>query len=327
MGEIGNFTRTRGELKLANKANLIIPKKVQQQIDYLHEVVGNIEWSGMLLTEIEGSLDNISALKVKVQDIFLCDVGTAAGTSYDNSDHIEALWEKFPDYSFTNTQRWDGKNNLKGVKLAQIHTHHTLSGGAYFSGVDLYDLDVNASAHGLYISLIVDAKGVAVAKGAFVCEIEEVSNILPKDFTAVKLVAKNKVEKLVSFDFDIQKPNVLPKVDSWFVDRHKDILELKRIEAENKRLAAEKLNKAQQFIPGKHRTLLPLNNKSKHNNFKHHNSRQDTGFTTDWVPGLGNISTNDITGISYYEDGNKLKGKDLEIFQNWLINQNLEDDI
>jgi len=113
----------RSELKLGNKANIILPEKVQRQIDFLHGYVGNLEWSGILLVDMEGDLSNIDGITATVRDIFLCDIGTGASTGYDNSEHLEALWDQFPDFDFMNTTRWDGKKNFTGVKMAQIHTH------------------------------------------------------------------------------------------------------------------------------------------------------------------------------------------------------------
>jgi hypothetical protein len=206
---------TRDFIPLKNAASMFIPNNVMEQIRFLHSQVGHFEWSGFLLMDLKGTLTDIPNLEARVEGIFPCDIGTAGFTTYDPAEHMEACWDQFPEHDFLGGgPRWNGEACQDGKKMGQIHTHHSLSGGAYFSGVDDGELDENAGVHGLYISLIVAMDGRFVAKGAFVSEVEEVVTMQAKDFDGTALTYTSTTEKLVTFPFDIEY-----ETEDWFQDR------------------------------------------------------------------------------------------------------------
>ena len=181
------------------------------------------------------------------------------------------------------------------------------------------DLDVNVRAHGLYISLIVDVKGNYVCKGAFVSEIEEKSEICPVDFPANKLVMSKKVEKLVTFDFNVVKEAEEILVEDWFLER------LNLIEELSKKQAAEEAKRRAAMAPSYHNrgvnTHLPQNkkkNKSKNHIPKHQpmGGVADAGWMEEFVSGLGTVYTNDA-GVQFSEGGMPLTTEEQGIYDLW----------
>ena len=63
-----------------------------------------------------------------------------------------------------------------------------------------------------------------------ISEIEEKSEICPVDFPANKLVMSKKVEKLVTFDFNVVKEAEEILVEDWFLERLNLIEELSKKE-------------------------------------------------------------------------------------------------
>ena len=314
MGTANTSTHKRREiLQIASEAKIFISKEIKAQIDYLHKKVDKDEWSGILLLELDGTINDTDNLVAIAKEVFLCDIGNGTFTSYDNEEHYDALWEKYPEYDFMNDKRWDGKKNTKGPKMAQIHTHHNM--GAYFSTTDLDDLDINCRAHGLYISLIVDFKGDYKCKGAFVTEIEQKSSIRPVDFKGQDLVMTNTVEKLVTFDFEVIMPELIG-VDDHFQERYEKIKEDKN----RAKLAAM----AAKAVPNYHNRGVATGH--GHNKGKKltdsipvrnlPNPVIDSGFIEEFVPGLGTVYT-DNAGRQIQENGMPLTVLQQEMYDEW----------
>jgi len=135
------------EKKLPGKATLNLTSNIMDQIDYLHKIVGGVEWSGVLVYRIvEGSIEDYENLEIEVLEILPMDVGTSGYTEYelDSSD----------EYTFNNLcDRVMMDDNLK---IGHIHTHHNMN--CFFSGTDTQELHDNAGNHNYYLSLIVNFK-------------------------------------------------------------------------------------------------------------------------------------------------------------------------
>jgi hypothetical protein len=283
-------------INLSNVATLVIPNKVGEQIRFLHEQVGNTEWSGFLLTHITGSLADIDNIKVLVNDIFLCDIGDPHRTEYTPADHIEDCFVQFPQYDyFEGKNKWDGDKKLKGLKMAQVHTHHNM--GSFFSQTDLDDLNTNAGYHGLYISLIVTMDGRYKAKGAFIAKMKETCVITPNDFKSVNFKIQDEVEKLITFDFDIEF-----ETEGWFIDRYDAVKVFKKAQA--KKIEEERKNRP---VPAVIKDYVSMNSYKKTKNFAptmplHHTTLKDAGVKHHFYPGYGNVYT-DERGVSYDDSG------------------------
>jgi len=139
-----NYVKTRTEIKIEEKSQLIVLESVSKKINYLHEKIGSIEWSGLLLYSVDGTIRDPENLILTVQDIVLMDVGTSGYTEYDFDAEDPAL------YGPTGAM---GRVMDNGWKIGHIHTHHTM--GIFFSGTDTAELHENAPKHNYYLSLIV----------------------------------------------------------------------------------------------------------------------------------------------------------------------------
>jgi hypothetical protein len=221
---------------------MIISQKALNNINYLHSQCGKLEWSGMLLYKIEGSIDKLNDLEVEVEDILLCDIGSHSFTSYSHVDHYDQLEELFPNYSMFSHKKWNGTTVKKGYKVGQIHTHHHMD--AFFSGTDMQELADNTVNFGLYVSLIVNWTGNYCAKGAFMAQSSSRVNLKLSDFPTNFEIVDNKQE-LITFDFDIdfQTPN-------WMKQKVAELLELKRSQEKEKLMVNKKpkFKKQEPFI-------------------------------------------------------------------------------
>ena len=133
------------EHTLPENSTIILSQNLLDQVDYLHKVVGKVEWSGVLVYRtVQGSIENYKKFVVEAVEILPMDVGTSGYTEYE----IEAADE----YVF--------KNLLERVmldddlKIGHIHTHHGMD--CFFSGTDMAELHENAPNHNYYLSLIVN---------------------------------------------------------------------------------------------------------------------------------------------------------------------------
>lgn len=142
--------QTKQQVDLPENFKLIIEDSVVSQVDHLHNAIGNVEWSGVLVYNAEGSINDMEGLTLTVKDIIFMDIGTGAATEYSFESDDKYLMEGM------------GKVVDNGYKMGHIHTHHNL--GVYFSGVDIDELHLNAANHNYYLSLIVGMGGTPTWK-------------------------------------------------------------------------------------------------------------------------------------------------------------------
>lgn len=128
---------------------LIIPISVKNQIDHLHANYPNLEWCGLIFYTITETEETVI---FTANFIVVLDLGSHSFTSSDNvAKAISTLLVK-------------GLFTPPNMYYGMIHTHHTLSGGAFFSGTDNEELNNNAKNFLFYLSLVVDIKEEYVAK-------------------------------------------------------------------------------------------------------------------------------------------------------------------
>jgi len=121
---------------------LIIPKEIENMIDFLHKSIGATEWSGILFYKmVGGDINKLNALEFKCEFLYPMNIGTSAYTEFDyNSEVMNA---------------YDLKEELIECSSGLIHSHHKL-GFTTFSGTDVSEHIDNAQNFNYYISLIVD---------------------------------------------------------------------------------------------------------------------------------------------------------------------------
>lgn len=174
MNNQNNFKKLP-ELSLINKAKVIISKELQSEIMYLHNKVGDIEWSGPVFYKvISGNINVPGELVLKALHIFPYDVGSASYTEYEFGPEILDFYTAHPEC--------DGN----GAKWGHMHSHHSML--TFFSGTDMQELHDNADGHNYYLSLIVNHKSQFCAKIATVAERITKSKIetLEEDYLAIK---------------------------------------------------------------------------------------------------------------------------------------------
>ncbi len=140
------------ELELSNKPTVIISPEVQNQILYFHSVVKQKEWSGYLLCEQQGSIQDLNNLVLTCKHIHLLDIGTATYTEFGGETFNEVLDDI-------------GDTALE-YKVHKIHSHNSMK--CFHSTTDMDDLHDNAENFPFLLSLIVNFEGTYDAKIAFI---------------------------------------------------------------------------------------------------------------------------------------------------------------
>lgn len=80
------------------KSKLIISKEVLSQIAYLHNKIGDIEWSGLLFYKIiSGDISEPATFVMKAERIYLMNIGSAAYTEFSPDESIVDFYEKYPE--------------------------------------------------------------------------------------------------------------------------------------------------------------------------------------------------------------------------------------
>jgi len=175
-----------------------------EEIRFLHAKVGNTEWSGIMLMRVNGTLSNLQDMVVRLEHIYLTDIGSSVRTTFFNAEHLPKMSADYPEWGMFNpAAKW--ANDLKpiGTRTGLIHTHHNMSIGTEFSSVDLAELQTNVGTEGFYISLIVHMNGKYSAKGVFVVEEDYAPSVKAKDYNLNIEVKPRKIEKLAVVNFDI----------------------------------------------------------------------------------------------------------------------------
>jgi proteasome lid subunit RPN8/RPN11 len=142
--------------KIPGEIEIIVSKKVKNQIKYLCDKISSVEWSGILFYTIDGDITTPEAV-IKLEYIYPKDKGSSAFTEYEYDDDFIEWRMKHPE-------------NVKWL-IGHIHSHNNMN--TYFSGTDNEELEDNAENHNFYLSVIVNNRMESVAKMVFQGETEE----------------------------------------------------------------------------------------------------------------------------------------------------------
>jgi proteasome lid subunit RPN8/RPN11 len=129
--------------------NLLIPQDVQAKIDYICSKIHDVEWSGTLFYLPNGTIEN-GDLSIKVLDIFVQDIGTAAYTEFSTS----------PDMIGYVAQHLELMED--GIQFGLIHSHNNMQ--TFFSGTDVATLQEEGNDRNHFVSLIVNNAGKYTAR-------------------------------------------------------------------------------------------------------------------------------------------------------------------
>lgn len=124
------------------KYKMFIPKEVEKKIRLLLENIRNIEWSGVLFYDVEGSFED-NSLKVICKDILPMDIGNATYTEWNMNADVVSYIVDHPE--------------LVGSYQGLVHSHHTMN--TFFSNTDTSTLKEEGSDVNHFVSLIVNNAG------------------------------------------------------------------------------------------------------------------------------------------------------------------------
>lgn len=198
---------------LNRKVKVIIPKKVQHQIDYLCREISNVEWSGVLFYDTEGSIENKENFKVTLKHVFPMDKGTGGSTEYDlDNDNFINFRMSHPE-----SLKW---------KIGHIHSHNNM--GAYFSGTDNDEIEENSEFHNYYLSIVVNNAGNVVGKIGIrgVSEDNSPYKCKSENGHPWALTVQKKEDVIFSIECEIDK--YTPVVDEEFKTSVADIIKKKK---------------------------------------------------------------------------------------------------
>lgn len=169
---------------------LIINAETQKKIDILCLQISDIEWSGTLFYEYEGSWKE-NNLVIKVIDFYLQDIGNTGYTVFKQTADIAGY-------------RVD--KDLLTAKMGLIHSHHNMA--AFFSATDLNTLASEALDHDHFVSLVVNNRRKYVAAITGVECIEKKLNVKEK----ARFVTFEGVEEVIEYEDyedEIKETNVI----------------------------------------------------------------------------------------------------------------------
>lgn len=189
------------------KPKIVIPDEVTNKIAYLCKIISEVEWSGILLYKIkEGSIKHPENLVIEIKDIIPMDRGTKTFTSFS----LNETKRNFED-SIIEDRHIDYCEKHEDAiywKMGLIHSHNTFD--AFFSGVDISELQDNIKSHNFYLSLIVNNAMKPVAKIATLVEGESTGEYIFKgkdengeDYVLKTTTGTHKKQIMVDYDCDI----------------------------------------------------------------------------------------------------------------------------
>lgn len=197
---------------------LRITEQFSDKVEYLCKSVPNIEWSGILFYNVEGSIKEPEKVVLVPIDIFLMDIGTGTFTSYEFDENVVKHMMDNPQLG------------LMKASIGHIHSHHNMQ--TFFSGVDMSELHDNVSKHRFYLSLIVNNKLEMTAKVAFLAEANssEVSYYAQDEKGEPYIVDKSILNSQIMYQYNcqIEKPASRLSVPESFQNRLEAVIESKR---------------------------------------------------------------------------------------------------
>lgn len=212
-----------------------MPEDILMKIKFLCREIPKVEWSGILLYKVEGTIRKPKDMVLHLKDIIPMNKGTQVYTSYnfneksrDTSNYDDAMIDYFNDNLEAMEDDW---------KIGHIHSHNGMN--VYFSGTDMSELHDNSLSHNIYLSLIVNNWMEFTAKVAFRAGIEKTIEApryaLDQDGEKYSMGFDSytvKSEKLYIHDCDIDHPAEIITADKTFVNSVKRII--KKAEVVNK---------------------------------------------------------------------------------------------
>lgn len=203
-----------------------MPDEILDKIRYLCRVIPMVEWSGILLYETTGSIQDPDNMVITLKDIILMNKGSKAYTEYSFN-------EQKRDQSGYTDRHIDYCEEVEDAifwQIGHIHSHNNMN--VFFSGTDMEELNDNSPCHNFYLSLIVNNRLDFEAKISFVAkaEVEGGAKYVALDangeeYVIGNTVLKAKKEKLFIYDCSIQSSKETVAPEDFFNRNLREVLE------------------------------------------------------------------------------------------------------
>jgi tetratricopeptide (TPR) repeat protein len=201
-------------LDLSQVVTVILSDKVWHKIQFLCKNISTVEWSGCIIYNIKGRLDQPEKLDIKVLDLIPLDKGTTGFTSYHFDERV---------------LNFIVENDYLEYKIGHIHSHHSMK--TFFSGTDLEEVNENSEHIKPYLSIIVNNANEFSAKLAF--RMKRLSSTAYQyqdvDNKTMTLELPQEDEYVANYNCKVIVPNPLYNVDVKFLDQFNDINKPKAI--------------------------------------------------------------------------------------------------
>jgi len=77
---------------------IVISEELKKHIDFLHYHIGRTEWSGILFYKhVSGDVSKLKNLTFEALNLYLMDIGTAGGTSFEYNEDVVDAYEKIEE--------------------------------------------------------------------------------------------------------------------------------------------------------------------------------------------------------------------------------------
>ena len=82
---------------MKKKPMVVLSRELWYKISRLHQLVGEIEWSGPMYYEIEGDLKDPETMVMTVNELILKNIGNGAYTEYEFGSEMIDLYDEKPE--------------------------------------------------------------------------------------------------------------------------------------------------------------------------------------------------------------------------------------
>lgn len=202
-----------------------MPDDFLAKIKELCRVISAVEWSGILLYETVGSIQDISTMEIHLKDVILMDKGSKAYTEY-------TFTEKKRDQSGYTDRHIEYTEEVEDAvfwQIGHIHSHNTMN--VFFSGTDMDELKDNADSHNFYLSLIVNNALDFEAKIAFMAKVKMTidAEFMALDENGIPYLHSTKPmivtsSKMIVYDTYVESSKGIETEESFFQRNLRDVL-------------------------------------------------------------------------------------------------------
>lgn len=208
-------------------------KEIIEKIQYLCNRISEVEWSGILLYSVKGSIKDVESLELHCEDIIPMHKGTIAATNYRYNNNRE---DKHIDYVSTVSEK---NPEVLTWKIGHIHSHNNMN--VFFSSTDMDEIEENAKSHNFYLSLIVNNKMEMTAKVAIYAKAKHkfTASYIAKDEQGKDYPIKNEEFNFIKencsiIDCEIIRENTDINIDSLFTDNVDKIIQESKVVSSSK---------------------------------------------------------------------------------------------